>query len=104
VLQHLVAGAGRQVRGRRRETPVTYFTDGDDVILIASDYGGARHPDWCYNLLAHPGCELHIGPRGGRFVARETQGAERDRLFTRGLRGQGPAKAGLSQAQWRVDM
>ena len=67
--------------GQRRETPLTYFTDGDDVILTASNYGGARHPGWYYNLLAHPECELHIGPRGGQFVAREIEGAERDRLF-----------------------
>lgn len=67
--------------GQRRETPVTYFTDGDDVILIASNYGGARHPGWYYNLVAHPECELRIGLRGGRFVAQETQGVERDRLF-----------------------
>jgi deazaflavin-dependent oxidoreductase (nitroreductase family) len=67
--------------GQRRETPLIYFTDGDDVILTASNYGGARHPGWYYNLLAHPECELRIGPHGGRFVARETEGAERDRLF-----------------------
>ena len=67
--------------GQRRETPLTYFTDGDDVILTASNYGGARHPSWYYNVLARPECELHIGPRGGRFVARETEEAERDRLF-----------------------
>jgi deazaflavin-dependent oxidoreductase (nitroreductase family) len=66
---------------QRRETPVSYFTDGDDVILMASNYGGARHPSWYHNLLAHPECELHIGPRGGSFLARETEGAERDRLY-----------------------
>lgn len=67
--------------GQRRETPLGYFTDGDDVILIASSYGRARHPSWYHNLLANPECELHIGPRGGPFVARPTEGAERDRLF-----------------------
>jgi deazaflavin-dependent oxidoreductase (nitroreductase family) len=67
--------------GRRRETPLSYFTDGDDVILTASNYGGARHPGWYHNLLSHPECELHLGRRGGRFVARETKGDERDRLF-----------------------
>jgi hypothetical protein len=51
------------------------------VIVTASNYGGARHPSWCYNLIAYPECELHIGPRGRRFVAREIEGAERDRLF-----------------------
>ena len=67
--------------GKRRETPLAYFTDGDDVVLIASNYGRVRHPGWYHNLLAHPECELHIGPRGGRFVAREIEGADRDRLY-----------------------
>jgi deazaflavin-dependent oxidoreductase (nitroreductase family) len=67
--------------GERRENPLAYFTDGDDVILIASNYGRARHPSWYHNLLAHPECELHIGPRGGRFVARKVAGAERDRHY-----------------------
>jgi hypothetical protein len=36
--------------GNRRGTPLAYFTDRDDVILIASNYGGKRHPDWYHNL------------------------------------------------------
>jgi deazaflavin-dependent oxidoreductase (nitroreductase family) len=67
--------------GKRRDTPLAYFTDGDDVILIASNYGGERHPAWYYNLRANPECELHIGPRGGRFEAREVDGADRERLY-----------------------
>jgi deazaflavin-dependent oxidoreductase (nitroreductase family) len=49
--------------------------------LIASNYGGARHPSWYHNLLVHPEGELHHGLRGGRFTAREAEGDERDRLF-----------------------
>ncbi len=64
-----------------REVPLAYFTDGGDVILIASNWGGARHPAWYHNLRAHPECELHIGPRGGSFVAREVVGGDRDRLY-----------------------
>lgn len=67
--------------GQQRETPLGYFTDGDDVIVIASNYGGTRHPAWYHNLVAHPECELHIGERGGRFVAHEATGADRDRLY-----------------------
>lgn len=67
--------------GQRRESPLIYFTDGDDVILIASNYGGTHHPGWYHNLVAHPGCELHVGEHGGAFVAREATGADRDRLF-----------------------
>ena len=67
--------------GERREIPLAYFTDGDDVILIASNYGGARHPAWYHNLRANPQCELHIGKRGGQFVAHQAEGADRDRLY-----------------------
>ena len=67
--------------GQRRESPLAYFTDGDDVILIASNYGTAKHPGWYHNLIAHPECELRIGPRGGRFVARQVTGPDRDRLY-----------------------
>ena len=67
--------------GEPREVPLAYFTDGDDVILIASNYGGTGHPAWYHKLRAHPECELHIGPRGGRFVARETVGNDPERLY-----------------------
>jgi len=67
--------------GKLWETPLAYFTDGDDVILIASNYGRERHPGWYHNLVAQPECELHIGPRGGSFTARQTTGADRDRLY-----------------------
>lgn len=67
--------------GKQYETPLAYFTDRDDVVLIASNYGRDRHPNWYHNLLAHPDCELHIGPNGGRFVAHEVTGPDRDRLY-----------------------
>lgn len=67
--------------GERRDIPLAYFTDGEDVVLIASNYGGTRHPAWYHNLRADPSCELHIGERGGRFTAHEVVGADRDRLY-----------------------
>ena len=67
--------------GEHREVPLAYFTDGGDVILIASNYGGARHPAWYHNLRAHPECQLYIGRRGGSFLAKEAVGADRDRLY-----------------------
>jgi deazaflavin-dependent oxidoreductase (nitroreductase family) len=67
--------------GERREVPLAYFTDADDVVLIASNYGGARHPAWYYNLRAHPECQLFIGRRGGSFLAKEAVGGDRDRLY-----------------------
>ena len=67
--------------GSQRRVPLAYFTDGDDVVLIASNYGTARHPAWYHNLRAHPECTLYIGPSGGSFIAVEAVGADRDRLY-----------------------
>jgi deazaflavin-dependent oxidoreductase (nitroreductase family) len=70
--------------GLERDVPLGYFTDGDDVILIASNYGQAHHPSWSYNLLKNPQCQLFPDGdtgRGGHFVARRTEGADHDRLF-----------------------
>ena len=67
--------------GRRRQTPLAYFTDGDDVILIASKGGAPNNPAWYHNLKANPEVELWNGGGGGRYRAHEAEGAERDRLW-----------------------
>jgi deazaflavin-dependent oxidoreductase (nitroreductase family) len=67
--------------GTRRTTPLIYFTDGDRVILIASNYGSSCHPGWYHNVKANP--EVTLSARGyeGPFIGAEVTGAERDRLW-----------------------
>jgi len=70
--------------GRTYVTPLLYFTDGadEDVVLIASNYGRARHPAWLANVRANPEVALQARGRGGRYRARVlADGSERDRLF-----------------------
>ena len=67
--------------GTLRTTPLIYFTDGDRVILIASNYGGTRHPAWYYNVKAHPMVILLGGGFEGRFAGEEVTGKERERLW-----------------------
>ena len=63
---------------RPREVQLAYFHDGSDPILIASNYGGPKHPQWYYNLKAHPQCEFG----DERFVATEvTDPDEHTRLL-----------------------
>ena len=64
--------------GQPRQVQVTYFHDGRDPILIASNYGGPKHPQWYYNLKAHPDCEFG----GEQFVAAQVDDPdEYERLF-----------------------
>src|SRR5580765_4889858 len=44
--------------GRPRTAPLLYFTDGDDVVLVASSFGREHHPAWYHNLRAHPEATL----------------------------------------------
>jgi deazaflavin-dependent oxidoreductase (nitroreductase family) len=73
------------VRGARsgveRTVPLLYFSDGDDVILIASSYGRPKFPAWYHNLKANPDVRLEIKGRSAPYVAHEVSGEERDRLF-----------------------
>ncbi|MGO9321362.1 MAG: nitroreductase family deazaflavin-dependent oxidoreductase [Solirubrobacteraceae bacterium] len=73
------------VRGARsgveRKVPLLYFTDRDDVILIASSYGKAKFPAWYYNLKANPEVRLEAMGRSGSYVAREADEDDHDRLF-----------------------
>jgi deazaflavin-dependent oxidoreductase (nitroreductase family) len=67
--------------GQRRTTPLVYFTDGGNAVLIASQTGKPRHPAWFHNVRANPDIELWAGGRGGAYRAREAEGDERDHLW-----------------------
>lgn len=70
---HLLTNGPGQV-----EASVVYFHDGDDVILVASNYGRPQHAPWFLDLQADPSCRLNGEP----FVAREiTDELEYERMF-----------------------
>jgi deazaflavin-dependent oxidoreductase (nitroreductase family) len=67
--------------GRKRTTPLTYFTDGDDVVLIASRGGHRNNPAWYFNVTANPEVELSTKGGGGHYRAQEAKGERRERLW-----------------------
>jgi deazaflavin-dependent oxidoreductase (nitroreductase family) len=67
--------------GQPRQTPLLHVTDGDDLVVIASRAGSSRHPSWYHNLRADPHVTVHARGRSGRYVAREAEGEERERLW-----------------------
>jgi deazaflavin-dependent oxidoreductase (nitroreductase family) len=68
--------------GQPRTTAVLYFSDGQDLILVASNYGRDHHPAWYHNLKANPTAVLTRGDRHGTYAATEvTDEPERERLF-----------------------
>ncbi len=73
------------VRGARsgieRTVPLVYFTDAGDVVLIASSFGRPRYPAWYHNIKANPEVTLEAKGHSARFVAREVEGEDRERLY-----------------------
>src|SRR4029450_10536695 len=56
--------------GEPRRVALVYLPDGDGALVVASNFGGERHPAWSANLLAHPDAEVGAGGEGGAGAAR----------------------------------
>ena len=89
-LGHTAPGFGRTMllldhvgakSGTRRTSPLLYFKDGDDVVIVASKGGFPKHPAWYHNLMANPDTEVQIGSEHRAVHARVATAEERERLW-----------------------
>jgi deazaflavin-dependent oxidoreductase (nitroreductase family) len=83
--QVLLLGHTGARSGKRRDTPLLFMTDGEDLILIASKAGNAKHPAWYHNLKANPQVDVLAPRRSGAYTAHEAEGAERERLWAKAV-------------------
>src|SRR5215216_3991433 len=67
--------------GQRRTTPLMYVPDGDRLLIIASNAGAPKHPDWYRNLLAHPDVAVEVGADAFEARAVVLEGAERQQVW-----------------------
>ena len=67
--------------GQPHTTPMTYVLDGDRVLVIASNAGAVRHPDWYVNLVANPAVTVELPDETFQTRAVVAEGAEYDRLW-----------------------
>jgi deazaflavin-dependent oxidoreductase (nitroreductase family) len=67
--------------GAERINPVVTFQEGDQYVVIASAGGAHRHPDWYYNLVAHPDVTVEVGTEQFKATAAEVAEPERTRLY-----------------------
>jgi len=67
--------------GKKRTTPLAYFTDRGNVVVIASRGGDLKNPAWYHNVIANPEVELWANGHGGRYRAKEAKGNQRTRLW-----------------------
>lgn len=69
-----------------RPRPVTLYAFDDEasggLVVVGSKGGFPRDPAWCENLRTEPGVTIDDGATTWAVVAREVDGAERDRLWS----------------------
>ncbi|UQX04268.1 nitroreductase/quinone reductase family protein [Streptomyces sp. RerS4] len=67
-------------------TPLGYVRHQGALLVVASNLGAPRHPDWYHNLLAHPLVRVELGEEGFEALAVPTEGAQREELFAEVVR------------------
>lgn len=78
----LLTTIGRRT-GRPRTTPLLYFPDGDDYVVVASNGGRDEPPDWLRNLDASPDARVRAGRTTHRVRAEVLRGSEADVIWPR---------------------
>ncbi|HEU4906092.1 MAG TPA: nitroreductase family deazaflavin-dependent oxidoreductase [Solirubrobacterales bacterium] len=66
---------------KKRTSPLLYFRDGANVVLVASKGGFPKHPAWYHNLMVNPETKVQIGSERLRVHARAADPEERERLW-----------------------
>jgi deazaflavin-dependent oxidoreductase (nitroreductase family) len=77
----LLTTKGRKT-GASRTSPLACRFVGDDVVVIGSNGGDPRHPQWVLNLIADPEVTVEVGTDSYRARARIAHGEERARIWT----------------------
>jgi deazaflavin-dependent oxidoreductase (nitroreductase family) len=69
--------------GRHFTSPLLYLDDGPDLVVVASQGGLPKHPQWYHNLCARPDTTVQVGRERRPVRARTAGGAERAALWPR---------------------
>jgi len=80
----LLSVTGRQ-SGLTRTTPLVYFEDGDNFVVVGSDGAARRDPQWWKNLKQNPQATVRVGRNKFHARASLATGAERERLWKIGV-------------------
>ncbi|HEY1966462.1 MAG TPA: nitroreductase family deazaflavin-dependent oxidoreductase [Pseudonocardia sp.] len=69
--------------GAPRISPMVYQRVDGGYAVFASFAGGPKNPAWYHNLVANPEVRIEVGSQTVPVRARVTEGAERDRIWTK---------------------
>ena len=80
----LLSVTGRK-SGLIRTTPLVYFEDGSNYVVVGSDGAARRDPQWWKNLQENPRATVRVGRNKFSVKASLATGDERARLWQIGI-------------------
>lgn len=69
--------------GKQRTIPLIALADGDRWVIVASNGGQPKHPQWYLNVLANPTVGLEVRRQKFTATARKATPEEKARLWPR---------------------
>ena len=76
----LLNSVGRKT-GQRHTIPINYFRDGDNYVIVGSNWGKDHHAGWYFNLKNSPETTIQIRNRVIHVHSSEASGDEYGRLW-----------------------
>jgi deazaflavin-dependent oxidoreductase (nitroreductase family) len=78
----LLTTIGRK-SGKQHTTPLVYLEDGDDCVVVASNGGQGKLPNWWLNIRESKQTQIEIGRKHLNVRVREANPEERQQLWRR---------------------
>jgi deazaflavin-dependent oxidoreductase (nitroreductase family) len=69
--------------GLPRVMPLLYVRDGEDFVVVGTNFGQQHHPGWTANLLAHADASIEVGPERLPVTGELVDQATWERLWPR---------------------
>jgi deazaflavin-dependent oxidoreductase (nitroreductase family) len=76
----VLSTVGRKT-GKARAHCLIYVRDGENCLVMASNFGLPQHPAWYYNLVANPRVSVQVGRKRFEVMARIATPDERSRMW-----------------------
>ena len=67
--------------GNEFVTPLAFQKDGENFLIVGSNWGKEAHPGWHHNLKAQPETTIQVGTESVSVTAREAEGTVYTKLW-----------------------
>lgn len=71
--------------GEKHTSILIAVMNGEKIAIIGSNFGRKPNPGWYYNLKKYPECEVHLNGKASMYMARETEGEERESYWNQAV-------------------